>query len=134
MAEPLARSDAIRLLEDAVGLIRQAPAGVLVSYWMGSVPFALALLVSWSSVTNTRTTDASWAGESMVLALLLLWMNCCRTVYAGKLRRHLSGIPDSAWTARRAFRLTFTTIILPSSASAWFALSSCGFAISRREI
>jgi hypothetical protein len=105
MAEPLARSDAIRLLEAAVGLIRQVPAGVLISNWIGSVPFALVLLICWSSVTNTRTTDVWWAGESLLLALALLWMNCCRTVYAGKLRRHLSGIPDSTWTARRAFRL-----------------------------
>jgi hypothetical protein len=105
MAEPLARSDAIRLLENAVGLLRQVPAGVLVTHWIGSVPFALALLFTWSSVTNTRTTDAAWASESLVLALLLLWMNCCRAVYAGKLRRHLSGASDLPWTARRAFRL-----------------------------
>ena len=105
MAEPLARSDAIRLLEDAVGLLRQAPSGVLITHWIGSVPFALALLLSWNRVTNSRTTDAAWAGESLALALLLLWMNCCRTVYAGKLRRHLSGVSDAPWTARRAFRL-----------------------------
>ena len=105
MAEPLARSDAIRLLEDAVGLMRQAPSGILISHWIGSVPLALGLLLAWGSVTNTRTTDASWAGESLVLALLLLWMNCCRTVYAGKLRRHLSGVADAPWTFRRASRM-----------------------------
>jgi hypothetical protein len=101
MAEPLARSDAIRLLEDAVGLIRQVPSGVLISHWIGSVPLALAVLLCWSSVSNTRTTDAAWALESLALALLLLWMNCCRTVYAGKLRSHLSGVPDG-WCCRSA--------------------------------
>jgi hypothetical protein len=105
MAEPLARSDAIRLLEDAVSLLRQAPSGVLTTHWMGSVPLELALLLSWNSVTNSRTTDAAWAGEALAVALLLLWMNCCRTVYAGRLRRQLSGASDTPWTAHRAFRL-----------------------------
>jgi len=105
MAEPLARSAAIRLLEDAVGLLRQVRFSVFLTHWLGSVPLALALLVGWTSVTNTRTTDAFWAGESLILALLLLWMNCCRTVYAGSLRRHLSGAAGVPWSARRAFRM-----------------------------
>jgi hypothetical protein len=105
MAEPLARSDAIRLLEDAVGLLRKAPSGTLLTHWVGSVPLALALLLAWNSVTSNRTTDAAWVWESLVLALLLLWMNCCRTIYAGKLRRHLSGVAGTPWTARRAFGL-----------------------------
>ena len=105
MAEPLARSAVIRLLEDAVGLIRQAPAGTLVYHWLGSVPFAFTLLFSYSTVTGTRTTDLRWAGESLLLAVLMMWMNCWRAVYAGKLRQHLSGVPDRPWTVGRAFHL-----------------------------
>ena len=105
MAEPLARSRAIGHLEDAVVLLRQAPPGTLMSHWIGSVPLAFGLLLAWSSVTNTRTTDTHWAGESMMLALLLVWMNCWRTIFAGKLRRHLSGASGAPWTARRVFRL-----------------------------
>src|SRR5580658_4216140 len=73
MAEPLARSDTIRMLEEAVGLIRQTSPRVLLTHWIGSVPFALALLWSWSSIAGVHTTDAAWARQSFILALLLMW-------------------------------------------------------------
>src|ERR1700689_1388516 len=66
MAEPLARSDTIRVLEEAVDLVRQASPRVLLIHWVGSVPFALALLWSWSSITSAHTTDAAWAGQAFV--------------------------------------------------------------------
>jgi len=115
MAEPLGRSPAIRLLEDAVELLRQTPSGTVIAHWIGSVPFALGLLLAWATVTNTRTTDARWAGASLVLALLLLWMNCCRTVYASKLRAYLRGVPGDPWTARRVFRMIAMQSVLGAS-------------------
>ena len=109
MAEPLARSGAIRVLEEAVGLVRQASPRVLLIHWIGSVPFALALLWSWDSISSTHTTDAAWAAQSFALALLLLWMNCWRSVYAAKLRTLLSGTASAQvttpWTARRVFQM-----------------------------
>jgi uncharacterized protein DUF4129 len=105
MAEPLARSHTIGQLEAAVEVLRQAPSGTLLTHWIGSAPLAFAALLSWNSVTNTRTADASWAGQSILLALLLVWMNCCRTVFAGRLWRNLRGVSDRSWTARRVFRL-----------------------------
>ena len=118
MAEPLARDGAIPALEDAVRLLRQAPLETLVCHWVGSVPFALLVLWFWNDLTNPRTLDSTGAVESFALALMLVWMNCWRAVFAGRLRRQLSGegSPDSAgglaigtfdtpWTARRVWRL-----------------------------
>ena len=106
MDAPLGRWPGVRLLEDAVDLIRQAGAGSLVYHWMGSVPFAAGLLLGWNSATSSRTSDAAWAAESLLLAVAWVWMNCWRAVYAGKLRNHLSGVPDQPWTAARIFDLT----------------------------
>ena len=105
MAAPLGRSETVQLLEDAVNLVRQLRPGTLVYHWIGSVPFSAGLLFAWSSLSNPRTTDAAWAGESLLLALGLLWMNGWRAIYAGKLWAHLSGVPDRPWTAPRAFQL-----------------------------
>jgi hypothetical protein len=105
MDAPLGRSDTVRLLEDALELIRQSRRRALVYHWLGSVPFSAALLFAWNSVTNARTTDGRWAGEALVLALGLVWMNCWRSVYAARLRCQLSGIPDQPWTAARVFQL-----------------------------
>ena len=105
MAEPLGRAGSIRLAEDAFQLLRQTPAATLVCHAIGSVPFALAVLLVWNDATNTHTADLTWAGDSLALALLLLWMNCWRSVYAGRLRHQLSGAADRPWTSRRIFHL-----------------------------
>jgi len=72
----------ILLLEQAVHLLRQAPAGVWACHFAGSAPFALALLFYWNSVTNPRTSSATTAAASLGMALLLVWMNCCRASFA----------------------------------------------------
>ncbi len=105
MGAPLARSKAVQLLEDAVDLIRRTGAGALIQHWMGSVPLAMAVLFAWNSVRSARTSDATWAAQSLLLALMLVWMNCWRAVYANHLRRSLSGVPDRRWTSPRVLQL-----------------------------
>jgi hypothetical protein len=110
VADPLARDRAIPALDDAVRLLRQAPLATLVCHWVGSAPLALVALWFWNDLTNPRTLDSTGALESFALALLLVWMNCWRAVFAGRLRRQLGGagtpgVADAPWTARRVWRL-----------------------------
>ena len=105
MAEPLARAASIRLLEDAAQLLRQAGPGTCICPLIGSVPLSLALLAAWNTLTNTRSTDPEWALQAALLAVLLVWMNCWRAVYAGRLRHQLAGTDGPRWTAARIFRL-----------------------------
>src|SRR5262249_55538839 len=64
--------------------------------------------LAWNSLTSLRTTDALWAVQSFLLALAFLWMNCWRSVYAGKLRGDLSGVSTLPWSAARIFQLVST--------------------------
>jgi hypothetical protein len=93
------------MLEDAIHLLRDAPAGTLLCHWAGSVPMALAALRFWNDATNPRTTNQACLIESFILALAWIWMNSWRAVFAGKLRRQLSGAPDAPWTTIRIWRL-----------------------------
>jgi hypothetical protein len=96
---------AIPLLEEAVHLLRRAPAATLVCHALGATPFVLALLLFLNDVNNPHTTDLTVGRESVVLALLLAWMNCWRAIFAGRLRRQLSASADTAWTWRRTWNL-----------------------------
>ena len=96
---------AIPLLEEAVHVLRRAPLATLVCHLLGTTPFALALLLFWNDVNNPHTSDTAVARESLVLALLLVWMNCWRAVFAGRLRRQLSASADTPWTWRRTWNL-----------------------------
>jgi len=115
MAQPLGRDGAVPLLEGAAHLLRRTPLATLLCSLMGTAPFALGLLLFWNDVTSPRTTNATCAIESAVLALLLAWMNCWRAVFAGRLRRQLTGAPDSPWNWRRTWRLFGGQAFLGSS-------------------
>lgn len=112
MAHPLARAGALDLLEDAVHALRAAPLAAIVCHWIGSAPFALGLLVFWNDMAQRRTSDSICASEAVVLALLLLWMNCWRAVFAGRLDRQLGGRPEMPWTRRRLWRLVSSQAFL----------------------
>lgn len=112
MALPLNRESPIQLLEDALHLIRQSSPGTVLCHWTGSAPFALLLLRFWNDVTRPRTGDTVVLVEAFGLALLLVWMNCWRAVFAGRLRRQLSGTPDAGWTSQRVWNLIATQSFL----------------------
>jgi hypothetical protein len=95
----------VSLLEDAAHLLRRASLDTLLCHWIGSVPFALMLLVFWNSLTHPPMADLACAAESLGMALLLIWMNCWRGVFAGRLHRQLSGAADRPWNLRRVWRL-----------------------------
>jgi hypothetical protein len=101
----LARAGAIDLLEDAMHALRAAPAATIVCHPIGSVPFVLGLLIFWNNMGQPRTPDSTCAFEALALAFLLLWMNCWRAVFAGRLHRQLGGRPELPWTRRRLWRL-----------------------------
>ena len=105
MAHSLGRAGALDLLEEAIHALRAAPLATIVTHWIGSIPFALGLLIFWNDMTQPRTSDAVCAMEACALALLLVWMNCWRAVFAGRLERQFGGRPDAPWTRRRLWRL-----------------------------
>ena len=101
----LTSEGAIELMEQAMGLLRQAPLSTLLCHWLGSAPLALALLVFRNQIARPRVPASTAALYALLLTLLLIWMNCWRAVFAGRLRRQLSGAADSPWSGRRVFRL-----------------------------
>lgn len=108
MAESLGQTGSIRLLEDAVRLVRRASPATMICHPIGAVPMALALLLAWNMATDSRTSDAAWARVALLPTLGLVWMNCWRAVYAGRLRAALSGTAARPWTRGRVLRLVAT--------------------------
>ena len=105
MGKPVDQPSVVTLLEDAAQLLRRAPLETLLCHWIGSVPLAATLLVLWTQVTHPPVNDAACAAESLLAALLWIWMNCWRSVFAGRLHRQLSGAAETRWNPARVWRL-----------------------------
>ncbi len=115
MARPLEQPGPVSLLEEAAHLLRRAPLDTLLCHWTGSVPFALMLLVFWNNLTHPPMSDLACAAESLAAALLLIWMNCWRSVFAGRLHRELSGAAERPWNRQRIWRLVANQAFLAAT-------------------
>jgi len=112
MASALARASAIDLAEEAAEALRAAPLATLVCHWIGSVPFALALLIFWNDMTSPGARDATCALEALALALLLAWMNCWRAVFAGRIQGQLGLAAQARCSRRGIWRLIVSQVFL----------------------
>jgi hypothetical protein len=95
---------AIDILEDAVRLLRYAPASAHVAYLAGAVPFIVALLFFWNDMTHSAFASEHLVTGSLVLALLYIWKNVWQAIFNVRLFRVLS--PASTQTGS-LWRLIF---------------------------
>jgi hypothetical protein len=123
MARPLESPGPVSLLEDAAHLLRSASFDTLLCHWIGSAPLALFLLFFWNDVIHPPVSDLACAAESLAAALLLIWMNCWRSVFAGRLHASLNGAAPRRRGARELWRLVATQAALAATKPLMLPLS-----------
>src|SRR5687767_3193791 len=96
---------ALDLIEEAVALLRRAPAEALFIYLLGAIPFWLGLLYFLSDMSRNAYAAFHISESSLAVALLYLWMKCWQTVFCRRLRTILAEQPDEPWTAGRITRM-----------------------------
>jgi hypothetical protein len=99
---------AIDLLEEAVHLLRGAPASLYGVYALGTLPFVLAFLYFWADMSRGAFAREHADRAAAAMGLLYLWMKCWQAVSADGLRSLLAGRANLPWTARRAGLLVLT--------------------------
>jgi hypothetical protein len=76
----------LELVEEAVHLLRTAPAGALAAYFAGTVPFVLAALYFWADMSRSAFATQHLVGAAAGLALLFLWMKFCQAMFTRQLQ------------------------------------------------
>ena len=102
----------LQLLEEAVDLVRSAPRSLLMIYYIGAVPFVLALMFFWSHMSRDPMAYEDCGAASLGLAILFIWMKCWQTVFGSELKALASGTQGSPWTVRRVLRMMRIQLIL----------------------
>ena len=118
------RRSSLDWIEEATHLLHQAPASSLALYYIGALPFVLAVLWYWLDMSRDAFAQQRVEGSSFLVAVLFLWMKCWQSAFAQGLLRELSGTTETDWSLRRIVRLVAqqsaiqptALIVLPAAA------------------
>jgi hypothetical protein len=115
---------ALSLVEQAFHLLRRNSGHALAEYYLGSLPFILALLYFWSDMS--RDPMAAWycGPSSAGVALTFIWMKVWQARFCRRLRRRLQDETPASWSfkrllctsARQSFLHACGMVALPVSA------------------
>ncbi len=100
------------LLEEAVRLLRAAPASAWLAYFIGTVPCMLGALYFLADMSRSAYASERLIGSSGALAGVWLWMKCWQAVFTCRLRAELLLLDPPHWTAGRVARLALSQIAL----------------------
>jgi hypothetical protein len=103
---------ALDLIEEAVQLLRTAPAGTLAVYYLGVAPFVLGLLFFWADMGRSPFARQHLADASLGMALLFFWMKFWQSVFALQLRAQIAARPAPIVQFRRGARILLAQMIL----------------------
>lgn len=110
---------AIELIEEAVHLLRCAPAGALAVYYAGAVPFVLGLLFFWAHTSWFHPSGDIVAWGALGLVALFVAMKTAQAEFCARLLALRLGAEPPAWSWKRFARLAGAQLRLQP----WVALA-----------
>jgi hypothetical protein len=106
---------AIRIIEEAVHLLRSAPGSLLAGYCLGSAPFVLGLMYFWADMSRSANAGDHRTGAALGLAVLYIWMKFWQTVFTHQVRDYLTGQSPYRWSLRRITSVAATQSLIQST-------------------
>jgi hypothetical protein len=106
---------AIRIIEEAVHLLRSAPGSLLAGYYLGSAPFVLGLMYFWADMSRNANAAEHRTMAALSLAFLYVWMKFWQSVFAHQVRAHITGESPYRWSLRRVASVAATQSLIQSS-------------------
>ncbi len=109
---------ALEILEEATHLLRLAPIGALLCYFLGTLPFVLGFLFYWADMSAGGNAQAHLIPFSACLACLFLWMKFWQTAFTSRLKAFLGDAPPVPWNTGRIIRV----LCIQTAAVPWIFL------------
>lgn len=103
---------ALEILEDAVRLLRRAPAPVHLAHFLGSAPCMLYAVYFFADMSRSAFAGGHVVGEALKLAALYSWMKCWQSISAAHLRAALLRQPRPRWDAGLLVRIAAAQTLL----------------------
>ena len=109
------RRSAIRILEEAVHLLRLSSVSALICYYVGSLPFILGLLYFFSDMSRSAFAVDHCGIAALGLALLYVWMKSWQSVFAVQIRCQIERKQMRGLTLAQLFVLAANQSIIHAS-------------------
>jgi len=109
------QKSALRILEEAVHLLRTAPGLLLSAYYLGSVPFVLGLLYFWADMSRSANANEYSAAAALGLSILFVWMKVWQTIFALRVHARISGNQPYNWSLRLLASITATQTLIQAT-------------------
>src|ERR1041385_6765964 len=103
---------ALDLLEEAFHVLRTAPTHILIRYYLGSLPFILALLFFWADMSKSPFAPEHLIESSLGLAIFFTWMKCWQASFVFHLKSFFTGTKDTVLPRKRILRLIFVQTVM----------------------
>lgn len=103
---------AFDVIEEATHLLRAAPAATLAVYFLGAIPFVLALLYFWADMSRSPLAPRHLAGGSLGVAVLFFWMKFCHAIFSRRIRAQAAREPMPNFEFRRCSRIALSQAII----------------------
>ncbi len=98
---------ALEYLEEAVHLLRTAPARLITLYLAGTIPFLLGFLFFWADMSRNVQAEDHLIEAALGMTLLYAWMKCWQSAASSELLAHAARGARPAWTWSRIRRLAY---------------------------
>jgi hypothetical protein len=106
---------AIRMIEEAVHILRSAPAALLTVYYFGSVPFVLGLLYFWADMSRSANAHEYSAVAAIGLSALFVWMKFWQTLFMYQVRCQIIDEIHLPWSLSRTVSIVATQSLIQST-------------------
>ena len=102
----------LELAEAALHQVRLAPLDILTPYYIGSLPFILAILYFWADMIQGAFAYRHVHTSALAVAAAFIWMKCWQAVSCAKMRANLADSDTGAWGVTRIVRLAATQTLI----------------------
>lgn len=102
----------IDLIEEAVHLLRTAPLSVLLTYYIGSMPFVLLFLYYWADMSRGNFGRSHLSEAALGLSLLYVWMKSWQSVFANHVLAVVSRQEFQRYSVKRILKAVFIQSVL----------------------
>lgn len=106
----------MELIEEAFVVLRTSPAGILATYYAGTIPFAAGLLVFCSDLSRNPEAPHHLGGATLAMTLLFIWMKFFHARFGAMLLARLRGEAAPAWSLTETLRTAGIQTVLHGSA------------------